>query len=345
MITAGELAQFLGAKLEGSPGVQVYAPAKIEEAERGTISFLANPRYEKYAYACQASVLLVQSDFEPKEPLLVEALLRVDDVYAALGLLLQRFAPEEQKQGQNQLSPQAYIHPEAKLASTGIRIDAFAYIGQGVELAENTTIHAHVWLEADMQIGAGTTIYSGAKLYKGCKIGRHCIIHANAVLGADGFGFAPQPDGSYKKIAQLGIVELEDEVEVGANTCIDRATMGRTLVKKGVKLDNLIQIAHNVEIGEHTVIAAQAGVAGSVRLGKGCMVGGQAGFAGHLHIADGTKIQAQSGIGRHIKEENKAFYGSPALPYNDYLRAYSIFSRLPELDKRLRILEKKSSEK
>lgn len=342
-VRAIEICQLLAGRLEGDPNTLISKPAKIEEGEEGAISFFANPKYEKYIYDCASSVLLLPENFALKQPI-KPTVIWVSDVYASLSVLMQHFnalaaEQEKPKEAKPDISAQAFVDATAEIGAYS-RIDAFAYIGKSVTIAENVTIHAQVWVDENVQIGKGSVIYSGVKLYKGSIIGENCIIHAGAVIGSDGFGFAPQPDGSYSKIPQLGIVEIENNVEIGANTTIDRAVMGRTHIGRGVKIDNLVQIAHNVSIGENTVIAAQAGIAGSTQIGKNCMIGGQAGLVGHIYIADGTKIQAQSGVDKSITAPNTAVFGSPALPYNDYLRAYVIFKQLPALQKRLITLER-----
>jgi UDP-3-O-[3-hydroxymyristoyl] glucosamine N-acyltransferase len=336
-----EIAVFIGGTVEGDPNIEVFKPAKIEEGVPGAISFLANPKYEDYAYECKSSIILVANDFQPKQPI-AATLIRVENVYASLSVLLERFGAmmeDSDDEEEDLISPYAFIHPDAELADA-VKVEAFAYIGKGVKIAEGAHIFPHSYIGNEVSIGKESIIYPGARIYNGCIVGNYCIVHSGAVIGSDGFGFVPQEDGTFKKIPQLGIVELCDGVEVGANTVIDRATMGKTLIERGVKLDNLIQIAHNVTVGENTVIAAQAGIAGSTKIGKNCMIGGQVGIVGHIGIANGTKIQAQSGINKAVKEENTALFGSPALLYNDFLRANAVFKQLPELLKRVERLEK-----
>ena len=345
-VKAIDIARLLGGTIEGNPEVLISKPAKIEEGEPGAISFLGNPKYEDYAYTTTSSVLLVANDFQPQKAIKA-TLIRVPDVYAALSVLMQHFGnmmeANGQEEGQDKISPQAFIHPSAEIGE-GVIIEAFAYIGKGAKIAANVHIHPQVFVGAAAQLGEGTILYAGAKIHHGCILGKGCIVHSNAVIGSDGFGFAPQADGSFQKIPQLGIVELADGVEVGANSVIDRATMGKTMIEKGVKLDNLIQIAHNVTVGKNTVVAAQAGIAGSTKIGENCMIGGQVGIVGHIAIANGTKIQAQSGINKAVKQENTALFGSPALLYNDFLRSNAVFKQLPQLLKRLDALEKKFNE-
>jgi UDP-3-O-[3-hydroxymyristoyl] glucosamine N-acyltransferase len=340
-VTATILATLLNGTVEGNPDVLVHKPSKIEEGEAGTISFLGNPKYESYAYTTASSILLVSQDFVPTQHI-AATLIRVEDVYASVAILLERFGAVEKKQAT--ISERASIHSDAAIA-TGVSIGDFVVVEQGASIGENSVIYPQVYIGEQVKIGANVTLYPGVRIYKACEIGDNCILHANTVIGSDGFGFAPMEDGSYKKVAQIGNVVIEKNVEIGANTAIDRATMGSTIIREGVKLDNLIQIAHNVEIGKNTVIAAQTGIAGSTKLGEQCMIGGQSGFVGHLTIADGTKTQAQTGIASSIKEPNKAWFGYPAIPYNDYLRAFTIFKKLPDLAKRVYEIERKLTPK
>jgi UDP-3-O-[3-hydroxymyristoyl] glucosamine N-acyltransferase len=338
MYTAAQIAQFLGGRVEGDAQAKIWKPAKIEEGEPGAISFLGNHKYEDYFYTCTSSVILVAEDFLPKRPYSA-TLIRVKDVYAAVSQLLQQFEQAQRSaQGSGGIHPQAYVHPTAQVAASA-QIAPFVYVGEGAQVGEDVVLHAQVYVGDRAVIGAGTVLHSGVKVYRDCLIGARCIVHAGAVIGADGFGFAPQADGSYQKIPHLGIVEVQDEVEIGANTCIDRATMGKTVIETGAKLDNLIQIAHNVVVGAHTVIAAQAAIAGSAKIGRYCMIGGQSGIVGHVQIADGVRIQGQSGIDKSIETPKMAVYGSPALPYTSFLRSYSLFKDLPQLEKRLRKVE------
>ncbi len=340
-ISAKELCVLLKGSLEGDPDVKVSAPSKIEEGKEGTISFLANPKYEEYAYTTQASILLVSRDFQPSQPLSA-TLIRVDDVYASLAFLLDQFGQQEaQPSG---IAPQAFVHDKAEVGE-GVAIGNFTVVEAGSRIGANCTLYPQVFLGENVELGENVTLYPGVKIYRDCKVGDNCILHANVVVGCDGFGFAPQEDRSYRKIAQIGNVIIEADVEVGSNTVIDRATMGSTIIRRGVKLDNLIQIAHNVEIGAHTAIAAQAGIAGSTHIGEHCMIGGQAGFVGHIKVADGTKVQAQSGVAAAVKSENTALYGSPAIDYADYLRSYAVFKQLPALYKRINELERKLKKK
>lgn len=335
-ITAKLLSKILNGTIEGDPEAVVFGPSKIEEGKPGTISFLSNPKYESYAYTTEASVLLVAKDFQAQKPV-KPTLIRVLDVYASVAKLLEYFG--EGKPSWTGIDEQAFIDPEAEIGEE-VSVGKFSIISKSAKIGKGSVIYPQVFIDERVEIGENCILYPGAKIYRDTQIGSSCILHANVVVGSDGFGFAPQQDGHYKKIPQIGKVIIEDEVEIGANTVIDRATMGATIIRKGVKLDNLIQIAHNVEIGAHTAIAAQAGIAGSTKIGEKCLIGGQAGFVGHIEIANGTKVQAQSGINKAIKEENTAIYGSPAMPYNDYLRSYAIFRRLPDLSRQVAELKK-----
>lgn len=335
-ITARKLGEILDGTIEGDPEVEVFAPSKIEEGQSGTISFLSNPKYEPHAYTTKSSILLVAKDFKPSQPI-AATLIRVEDVYACVALLLDQFGTA--KKVVSGIDEQAFVDGTVQLEQN-ISVGKFAIISKNSKVGADTVLYPQVFIDENVKIGQRCTIYPGAKIYRDTEIGDDCILHANVVIGSDGFGFAPQEDGTFKKVPQLGRVIIENQVEIGANTVIDRATMGATVIKAGAKLDNLIQIAHNVEIGQNTVIAAQTGVAGSTKIGKNCMIGGQAGFVGHISIADGTKVQAQSGINKPIKEKNTAIYGSPALAYSDYLRSYAVFRRLPALSRQIAELKK-----
>lgn len=336
-ISARQLAEILGGSVEGDPSTLVHRPAKIEEATMGSLTFLANPKYEAFAYTTQASILLASRDFRPHKAI-NPTIIRVDDVYASMALLMEQFAQSIAGQQEVKQSPNAEIHPDSTL-DDHVSVGAFSIIEAGVQVGAHTTIYPQVYIGKNAKIGKHVTLYPGVKIYHDCVIGDHCIVHANAVIGADGFGFAPQSDGSYRKVPQLGNVVLEDHVEIGAGATIDRATMGSTILMKGVKIDNLVMVAHNVSIGQHTAVAAQSGIAGSTSIGAFSMLGGQTGIAGHLKLADRLRIQAQSGVNKSIEQSGTALYGSPALPYRDFLKAYAIFRRLPELEKRLDELE------
>ena len=339
-IKAKDIALLLDGVIEGNPDVEVFKPAPIEDGAPGAISFLANPKYIEYAYTTKSSVLLVSNEFQPVTPI-EPTLIRVGDVYSSLSKLLNHFQDAlNASDKHNEVHELAFVHPSAELGDN-VSIAPFVYVGPKVKIADNCVVESHVHLGEGVEVGEGSHLHSGVKVYKSCVIGAYCILHANAVIGSDGFGFAPAEDGTFMKIPQLGNVVLGDHVEVGANTVIDRATMGSTIIGRGVKLDNLIQIAHNVVIGEGTAIAAQTGIAGSTKIGRHCLIGGQVGFVGHIEIADFTKVQAQSGINKSIKEPGTAVYGSPAMPYNEFLRSYAMFRKLPELVQRLAVVERK----
>ncbi|MEO1263055.1 MAG: UDP-3-O-(3-hydroxymyristoyl)glucosamine N-acyltransferase [Bacteroidota bacterium] len=337
-ITANEIAHLLGGEIEGDGTVLVDRPGKIEEGGEGTLTFLGNPKYEDYAYSVSSAVLLANKNFQPTAPVAAKALIRVEDVYNAVRLLLQKFGQQEQASGK--VSEQASLHTSVELGKE-VSVGTFCVLEEGAKVGDGSVLYPQVFLGKNVEVGKNCIIYPGVKIYHSCKIGDRCILHSNVVIGGDGFGFAPQPDGSYEKIPQIGNVIIEDQVEIGANTTIDRATLGSTIIKKGVKLDNLIMVAHNVEVGENTVIAAQAGVAGSTKIGQQCRIGGQAGFVGHIEVAAGTQVQAQSGVAAPVKEPNTALYGSPAISYKNYLKSYAVFKKLPDLYKKINQLEKK----
>jgi UDP-3-O-[3-hydroxymyristoyl] glucosamine N-acyltransferase len=332
---ASQIALIVNGKIEGDANVAVNSFGKIEDAQQGQLSFLANPKYEEHLYTTKASVIILNDSFELKQPLKA-TLIRVPDAYTAFATLLAKYQEimEQQLTGIQQPS---YI---AKSASLGqkVFIGAFAYVGENVKIGNNSKIFPNAYIGDDVAIGEHCFIHPGVKIYHHCQIGNYVTIHAGTVIGSDGFGFAPQPDGSFKKVPQIGNVIIESNVEIGANATIDRATIGSTLIKSGAKLDNLIQIAHNVEIGNSTVIAAQAGVSGSTKIGNGVMIGGQAGIVGHLQIGDGAKINAQSGVSKSL-EPGKAVTGSPAYDYTAALRSQAINRRLPELEKKIMELE------
>lgn len=340
-VSAQAIANLINGTVEGDPDVQVTRPSRIETGGEGSISFLADGKYEQYAYTTTASVLLVQTGFKPTQPIQA-TLIRVQDVRGAVAQLLEYFNQREQISPKG-VSEQAFVHPTAAI-STDVTLGKYSVVEEKAQIGKSCVIYDQVYIGKNVRIGDGVILHPGVKIYQNCVVGNNCIIHANAVIGSDGFGFVPREDGSYQKIIHVGNVVLEDNVEIGSNTTIDRATMDSTIIRAGAKLDNLIQIGHNVEIGENTVIAAQTGVAGSTKIGKNCQIGGQVGFAGHLKIADGTRIQAQSGIGSHITEPNSAFFGSPAIAYTDYVRSYSVFKKLPELYKTIHKLEQRLKE-
>lgn len=334
---AHQIAQFLQGTVQGNPDVEVWQVCKIEEGVTGGLSFLANPKYFSFIYDTQASIVLVNQDFVAEKPVSV-TLIRVPDAYSAFTKILELYQSQwlQSKKGIEQPS---FIASDVSLASD-VYIGAFTYLGSNVKIEKNVKIFPHCYIGDNAVIGEGTIVYAGVKIYAHCIVGKNCILHSGCVIGSDGFGFAPQQDGSYKKIPQIGNVFIEDNVEIGANTTIDRATLGSTYIREGVKLDNLIQIAHNVEIGKDTVIAAQTGISGSTKIGKYCMIGGQVGIVGHLKIADRTQIGAQSGISNNIDEPKTAWRGSPAQLYRKQLRTEVLWRKLPELYQELQELKK-----
>jgi UDP-3-O-[3-hydroxymyristoyl] glucosamine N-acyltransferase len=335
--SAAQIAALINGKLEGNPEVLVNNFGKIEDAQAGQLAFLANPKYEEYLYSTRASIIIVNDNQVLKEKI-DATLILVPDAYLAFASLLSKYQ-EMMNQQLTGIQEPVYISKSASLGENAY-VGAFAYIGNNVKLGKNVKIYPQSYIGDDVSIGDHSVIYPGVKIYHRCVIGEYVTIHAGSVIGADGFGFAPQSDGSFKKIPQMGNVVIEDYVEVGSNATIDRATIGSTLIRKGVKLDNLIQIAHNVEIGSNTVIAAQSGVSGSTKLGKNVMVGGQVGIVGHIQIADGSKINAQSGVTKSMKTPNSAVTGSPAFEYTSALRAQAAARKLPEFEKRIIELEK-----
>lgn len=333
--SAQQICQLLGGLLEGNPDVTVNKLSKIEEGEPKSLTFLANPKYTPFIYTTRASVAIVNSDFIPESPV-YPTLIKVPDAYQAFMKLLEIY--NEIQRDKKGIEQPSFISPSAQLGKD-VYVGAFAYIGNNVVIEDNVKVYPGSYVGDNVVIKKNTTIFPGVKIYSDCHIGAECTIHSGVVIGGDGFGFAPQSDNAYKKVAQIGNVILEDYVEIGSNTTIDRATLGSTIIRKGVKLDNLIQIAHNVEIGENTVIAAQTGIAGSTKIGRDCMIGGQVGIVGHITIADKVKIAAQSGIGNSITTEGEIVQGSPALNISDYKRSYVIFRKLPELEKKIKELE------
>ncbi|MEA3452155.1 MAG: UDP-3-O-(3-hydroxymyristoyl)glucosamine N-acyltransferase [Bacteroidota bacterium] len=339
--TAKTIAELISGEVIGNLNKKVTSITKIEEGVSGSLSFLANPAYANYLFTTKSSVILIGKDSVPEEKV-TPTLIVVDDAYKAFAMLVDIYQKikNEDLRGIEKMS---FIDKTAILG-TNIYIAAFAYISKNTSIGDNVKIYPNVFIGKNVQIGDGTILHAGVKIYHDCKIGKNCIIHAGTVIGSDGFGFAPQKDGTFYKIQQIGNVIIEDNVEVGSNTSIDRATLGSTKVKKGVKLDNLIQIAHNVEIGENTVIASQTGIAGSTKLGKNCLVGGQVGFVGHINIANKTNIGAQAGIVKAIKKEGKMFLGSPAFELSKFHRSYSVFKNLPSLNNEITDLKKQLSE-
>ncbi|MCO5723579.1 UDP-3-O-(3-hydroxymyristoyl)glucosamine N-acyltransferase [Robiginitalea marina] len=333
--TASQIAGILEGVVEGNPEVAVHKLSKIEEGQAGSLTFLANPKYTHYIYSTEASIILVNRDFVPEQQL-SSTLIKVDDAYKAFSKLLSYY--NQVKNNKSGLENPIYISETATYGDN-FYLGAFSYLGSNVEIGSNVKIYPNVFIGDNVKIGDDTTIFAGAKIYSETVIGKHCTIHSGVILGADGFGFTPDENGEFSKVPQTGNVILEDHVDVGAGTTIDRATLGSTILRRGVKLDNQIQIAHNVEIGEHTVIAAQTGIAGSAKIGRNCMIGGQVGIVGHIVIGDRVKIQAQSGIGRNVKDD-EVLQGSPALAYGDYNKSYVHFKNLPKLVQRIEDLEK-----
>ncbi len=338
--TAGQIAELLSGRVEGNEEAIVKNVSKIEEGKPETLTFLANPKYNQYIYTTKADVVIVNDSFVAEQKVKA-TLIRVPNAYEALAQLLEMYEQSQpQKTGVEQPS---FIDSSASLGDFAY-VGAFAYIGENVKIGNNVKIYPQAYIGDNVKIGDDTVIYAGVKVYKNCVIGKSCTIHACAVIGSDGFGFAPNSENEYKKVAQIGNVVLNDHVEIGANTTVDRATMGSTVIHKGVKLDNLIQIAHNVEIGENTVIAALTGVAGSAKVGRDCMIGGQVGIAGHISIAKGTKVGAQTGINKTVKKEDTIQFGSPSMNMGDFNRSYVVFKRLPQLQAQLDELKKKIEE-
>jgi UDP-3-O-[3-hydroxymyristoyl] glucosamine N-acyltransferase len=329
--TAETIAGFLKGEIEGNPDIKVNSVAKIEEGHSGALSFLANPKYEQYLYTTKSSVVLVNKSFLPSSK--VEAtLIRVENAYEAFASLLRLV--DQARPRKKGIHPTAIIESTAKIGSD-VYIGPYAYIGENCSVSNGCSVYPHVYIGDNTQLGENCIINPGVKIYHDCILGEGCIIHAGSVIGSDGFGFAPQSESEYMKIPQLGNVVIEDHVEIGANVTIDRATMGSTFIRKGVKLDNLIQIGHNVEVGENTVMAAQTGISGSTKVGKNCMFGGQVGIAGHIRIADGSKIGAQAGILGSVKVENSTILGSPAIDYKQFFKSSIIFKNLPELSTKI----------
>jgi len=334
--TAEQIAGILEGTVVGDPNIEVHKLSKIEEGTKGSLSFLSNLKYKPYIYTTEASVTIVNSDFEPEKPIST-TLIKVEDAYEGFTKLLEYY--NQIKLNKFGLEQPCFISESTKVPDT-IYVGAFAYIGNNVEIGENVKIFPNAYVGDNVKLGDNTVIFAGGKVYSDCIIGDNCVINSGAIIGADGFGFAPNKNGEYSKIPQIGNVILEDYVDVGAGTTIDRATMGSTIIRSGVKLDNQIQIAHNVEIGKNTVIAAQTGVAGSTKIGEGCLIGGQVGIAGHLVIGNNVRVQAQSGIGRNVKD-NEILQGSPSFGYADWNKSYVYFKNLPKLAKTINELEKK----
>ena len=334
--SAAQIALLIDGKVEGNPDVTVASFGKIEEAVPGQLAFLANPKYEEFLYSTGASIVIVNDTQELKQQLAL-TLIRVPDAYTAFASLLAKYQ-EIVSQQMIGIQDPSYIAKTAKIGER-VFVGAFAFIGENVEIGDDVKIYPQVYVGNNVKVNDKTILHPGVKIYHDCIIGKQVTIHGGTVIGSDGFGFAPQPDGTFKKVPQMGNVVIENNVEIGSNATIDRATIGSTIIKAGAKLDNLIQVAHNVEVGHHTVIAAQAGVSGSTKIGNHVMIGGQAGIVGHIQIADGSKINAQSGVSKSIKTPNTAVTGSPAFDYTSALRSQALSRNLPELEKRIKELE------
>jgi len=339
--TVQQIAHILKGEVKGNHQVKVRNLAKIQEGQQGDICFLSNLKYENFLYSTLASVVIVNKDFEPKKEY-QPTLILVDDAYTAFSVLLDEYAKAVNfsKSGIEQPS---YIAQNVSYGE-GLYLGAFAYIGNNVKIGENVKIYPHVYIGDNVSIGSNTILYSGVKVYAGCHIGSLCTVHAGAVIGSDDFGFAPQPDGTYKAIPQIGNVIIKDCVDIGANTTIDRAMMGSTILESGVKLDNHIQIAHNVQIGKNTVIASHTGISGSTTIGENCIIAGQVGMVGHIHIANRTTIGAQTGITKAVEKEGTVLLGSPALEHKEQLKIFVLMKKLPEFKKRIEELEKSIKE-
>lgn len=334
--TAAQIALLTNGRVEGNPDNAVSSFGRIEEAKEGQLSFLANPKYEEHLYTTSASVIIVSEKQELKQPV-NGSLIRVADPYSAFANLLNHYQ-QLRTQQLNGIQQPSYLSPTVKTGDN-VYVGAFAYIADDVQIGNNVKIFPGVFIGNNVKIADNVLLHPGVKIYHDCVIGKNVTIHAGSVIGGDGFGFAPQADGTFKKVPQIGNVVIEDNVEIGSNATIDRATIGSTIIKSGAKLDNLIQIAHNVEVGNNTVIAAQAGVSGSTKIGNNVMIGGQAGVVGHIFIADETKINAQSGVSKSIKTPKSAVTGSPAFDYTSALRSQAVSRNLPELEKRISELE------
>ncbi|GAA4783526.1 UDP-3-O-(3-hydroxymyristoyl)glucosamine N-acyltransferase [Olivibacter ginsenosidimutans] len=334
--TAKQISEIVNGSIEGNENVVVSRVEKIEEAGNEGLTFLANPKYESYLYTTGAAIVIINNDQVVETPI-NPTLIRVKNAYTAITLLLDQY--NKFRFHKTGIEEPSFIHPSVVLGKD-VYVGAFTYIGEGVKIGDNVRVYPQVYIGDQVTIGSGTILFPGVKVYHDCLLGKNVVIHSGAVIGSDGFGFAPQEDGTYRKISQIGNVLIEDDVEIGANTTIDRATMGHTIIRKGVKLDNLIQLAHNVEVGEHSVIAAQTGISGSTKIGKHVILGGQVGVVGHITIADGSQIQAQSGINRSIEDPGLKWAGTPASQFQNQMRTQVVLQRLPDLERRLDQLEK-----
>ncbi|WP_121964713.1 UDP-3-O-(3-hydroxymyristoyl)glucosamine N-acyltransferase [Myroides sp. N17-2] len=338
-IAAEQIASVLEGEIVGNPAIEVSTLAKIEEGTEGSISFLANPKYVHHIYTTQASVVIVNKTFEPEQPV-AATLIKVDDAYKAFSKLLEYYNEVKlMKSGIEQPS----VISEGVEYGDDLYLGSFCYIGKNVKIGNNVKIYPNTFVGDNVSIGDNTVLFAGVRIYSETIIGEKCTLHAGVIVGSDGFGFAPNADGTFNKVPQIGNVIIEDNVEIGAASTIDRATLGSTIIRKGVKLDNQIQIAHNVEIGENTVIASQSGVAGSTKIGKNCMIGGQVGIVGHITIGDNVRIQAQSGVTKNL-ENGAAVQGSPALPHSDFLKSYSYFKNFSKIVSDLETVKKKINE-
>jgi UDP-3-O-[3-hydroxymyristoyl] glucosamine N-acyltransferase len=338
--TAKIVAEFLHGEVKGNPDTEVSSVSKIEEGTPGTLAFLANPKYTHHLYTTKASIVLVNRDFVLDKP--VEAtLILVDNAYESFASLLDLYA--QSKPRKSGIHPTAIISPSAQVGENAY-IGAYAVIEDGAVIGNNVSIYPHVYVGDKVRIGNDCTFYSGVKIYEECVLGNRITIHAGTIIGADGFGFAPQNDHQYKKVPQIGNVLIEDDVEIGANTCVDRSTMGSTIIRRGVKLDNLIQIAHNVEIGKNTVIAGSTAVAGSTKVGSDCMIGGHVSISGHISIANGTKIGGKAGVNSSIEKENQTLIGAPAIPFVNFMKSSVLFNKFPQIYQQINKMEKELAE-
>ena len=333
--TAAQIAEILTGEVIGDPNAAVFKLSKIEDGSSGSLSFLSNLKYTNYVYTTEASVVIVNKTFSPEKKFKT-TLIKVEDAYGSFAKILEFY--NQAKNNKSGIEAQSFIADTVKYGEN-LYLGSFSYIGENVVIGNNVKIYPNSFIDQNVVIGNNVTIFAGVKIHSETEIGNNCQIYSGAVVAADGFGFAPQLDGSYSKIPQIGNVIIEDNVDIGACTTIDRATMGSTIIRKGVKLDNQIQIAHNVEIGENTVIAAQTGIAGTTKIGKNCMIGGQVGIAGHLTIGNNVRIQAQSGVGRNVKD-NEVLQGSPTFSYNDFAKSYVHFKNLPKIVSELQELKK-----
>lgn len=335
--SADQIASLIEGKIEGDGNVSVGSFSKIEDAKINDLAFLANPKYESFLYTTAAGIIIIADDLEIKQPI-KSTIIRVKDPYSSFAFLMKYHQEMAGKQLVGIETP-SFVHPTAKIGQH-VYIAAFVYIGENAIIGEGSKIFPHTFVGQNVTIGEKSILHAGVKIYHGCVIGNNVVIHAGTVIGSDGFGFAPQQDGTYQKVPQLGNVVVEDAVEIGSNTCIDRATMGSTIIRRGTKLDNLLQVAHNVEIGEDCVIAAQTGISGSTKIGRRAMIGGQVGVIGHITVAEGTRVGAQSGITKTVREKNTSLNGTPAHDHLSSIRAQAVLRRLPELEKKIIELEK-----